>query len=886
MRRLWSYIILAVSSLAIIAVSFVGVFTQTNTNIEFSEGKELTFRIEDKEDEDFEFDSYEAVNNIAESMIDRLEAQEVTQYEVTTHGYDTIKVKLEQDNTQNYEYIKKILTFSGSNSLALTTKLNDVRTAEEFRGEGKAYMEVENDYPTIRIPVGNQFSEILEIVRGYKEDNETKAAEASESQNDAGETETTYTYYLYLWYDYDPDTCTYEKTDTSSEEYDPHIAEKLFMTFDISNIEDDAEYLQAFVNIQDGNGDGEYEAKDVKAAYDTAKFYVNLINSSELDYNVTFLYENIVPAWTEEIISVSRNITWSNTLIATLCGIAVISLLLVVFYRLGSLSMITTTIASIFGAVAMIVVFTAEFNLAGLIGLIAIAITSLASGVIYMVKFKEECYRGRSLKKANAEGAKKALLPIVDIHVALIAIGVFSYIFGGAIMRGFAIITVLGGLISLILNTLGLRGMMWLATNTTKLQGKYTYFGVENKDVPNLLNEEKQTYFGPYAEKDFTKKKKPAAIIAIVCVLAGITGLTVFGIKDNGVMYNNGTTALASEIYVETNTKNSLITLDVVEDILENTYILSGETANTEKDTKLASYITLDADKNYKIDYETRIDIEENVEVTYQYYVVHLTKALSNDTKAYYLDGTTPVYTQNEGISQLITDQLVAYDSDAMTSVKDGKIVSAYEPDFMPIMWGTLVGVAVAAVYLMLRYRLSRGIAALLTTVGGTAAIAGIFALTRLPVTNYAAVAMPIIALIALILAVVFANKDREMFLEDKTHDNSIENRNAIMVKSNSLAFYPVLIIAILSLYIFVDFFGFGASGYSWLFMVLAIGVIAITAMMTFLYGPLSQLFFKLFANIKLGKFQSKRSKKRKANQKSNKKSSEPEEYVFIGIND
>ena len=52
---------------------------------------------------------------------------------------------------------------------------------------------------------------------------------------------------------------------------------------------------------------------------------------------------------------------------------------------------------------------------------------------------------------------------------------------------------------------------MWLVTNTTALQGKYNYFGVNPEHVPNVLKEEKQTYFGNYTNHaDFktTKTKK------------------------------------------------------------------------------------------------------------------------------------------------------------------------------------------------------------------------------------------------------------------------------------------------------------------------------------------------------------------------------------------
>ena len=79
---------------------------------------------------------------------------------------------------------------------------------------------------------------------------------------------------------------------------------------------------------------------------------------------------------------------------------------------------------------------------------------------------------------------------------------------------------------------------MWLATNATKLQGKYEAFGIDSKNVPNVLNEEKQTYFGSYADKDFTKHKKPVGIIAATLCVAGIAGMIVFGAINKGVGFN------------------------------------------------------------------------------------------------------------------------------------------------------------------------------------------------------------------------------------------------------------------------------------------------------------------------------------------------------------
>ena len=38
------------------------------------------------------------------------------------------------------------------------------------------------------------------------------------------------------------------------------------------------------------------------------------------------------------------------------------------------------------------------------------------------------------------------------------------------------------------------------------------------------MNEEKQTYFGSLSDVDFTKRKKPVGIVAIVLLLAAIGG--------------------------------------------------------------------------------------------------------------------------------------------------------------------------------------------------------------------------------------------------------------------------------------------------------------------------------------------------------------------------
>ena len=910
MRRLWSYVVLTGASLVLMGATFANVFKNSTSNIEYADGKEMVFRLEDKEtgkalDADALTDDGKLPSEaIAESMMKRLDALKITNYQVYVEGHDTVKVVVKQDNDSNYQNVQNLMTFNGS--LALSSRaddapvLNNANDDEKFL-TGKAYMETKNDYPSINIPVGDHFKELYDVVKQAKEDGKTEYAETS-TDGEGDDAQTTETYYLYLWHDYtEGDKFSY--TISGNENYDEKVAEKVFMNFDIAELqkleEEDKEIdtLTAYVNIQDVNSNGQYEASEVRKAFDTARYYVALINSGSLDYKVSFLYSTNVNASTETLVEIASSgpqLAWSATLRATIVCVVVLSLLSAVFYRLSALSVATTTIGSVFAGVASIILFTAEFNAAGLIALVAVAVASLASNVVYLTKLKDEAYRGRSLKKANSEAAKKSLLPILDINVVLIILGVFAYIFGGALMRSFAVISVIGGLASLVLNLLVLRGLMWLVTNATKLQGKYEMFGIDSKRVPNLLKEEKQTFFGSYADKDFTHKKKPVGIIAAVLLVAGIAGMVTFGVlKDRESFNAKSSEAQYTEIFFESQIENAPVNETLVRELLDKTFFYEeGKEANAK------ALSTIVDDVIYNEISETKK--EEGIETTlyHTYCVVKLSQTFSNEKyNAYYdadLENDTNdlIYTTEEVGIEVLLKNLIDDSADPeilSSSMKDVKSVSAEQPEFFPIIWGTLVGLAVSAVYLLLRYRLSRGLATLIVPTGVTAIAAGALAFVRvahLAALNYSIVTLPVIAFFGLVVGIFFMNRERELVLEDKNHDASVENRNAIMIRANSLAYSSILLLSVLAIYIAINFFGFGASGNAWMFLVLVIGVILVTFLETTLYGPVSQLFYKLFSKVNMDKFTNmfKRKKKKKVIKQPH--SAEPEERTFIGIND
>ena len=860
--------------------TFTNIFIQADSNIEYQDGREIVFRISDKENNDDPLPDT-AVEEIADVMEDRLNNSGISRYEIQTAGNDTVKVIFSEQDTSQYQNIIYYLSFNGE--FAISTSTDVVALGDEFLTDSKAYLDTINSYPCVVIPVDTSNEELNAVI---EEANKLKDDGEGETSTDSEGNETTTTY-IYLWCDYEEGD-TYSKTQESSDDYDAKVAEKIIMKFNVTDgiwfPDDEENKLGSAINV-DTNGDGVASVKEVETAYATARYYINLLNSEALDYDITYMYDQTVSAWTENLINYGAKATlaWSNTLLATIVSIIVLCLVLIVFYRLGAVSTLVMTLASVFGGIGFLVLFGVQFNLATIIGLSAVALASIVSSIIYFTKLKEEAYRGRSLKKSNTEASKKSLLPIVDANVVLIVIGAFAYLLGGTLMNGFAAVTVLGGLISLILNILGLKMMMWLATNTTALTGKYAVFGIDPKLVPDLTKEEKQTYYGPYQDKNLTKKNKPVGIVASVLFVASLVGMITFGVLNNGNIYNAPSSVANSQIFFETTTDNSALNETYINNLLEHVYLAPETTSTIDGDLATEQY---DAISNFVVsidDYE-RTDTENGVEVNYYYYTVTLDSSFpTSTTNAFYSENGTDsdVMLVNDALEYALNES--AIDTKASVSMKDVTIVNIAQPAWEPIVLSTFVGTAVLCLYFMLRYRLSRGLSSIIiaTLVGGISL--GFFSLTRLVTSTYVTIALPFIIIATLLFSILFMNRERELVVEDRKNDNSIEAREQIMVKATSLAFSPIIAALCVSLLMALCFFGFGPLVTSYTYLMILVGLLVGALLVTVLYGPLSQLFYRWFSRVHIN-IKPKKEKKKKKQFKA--KSAEPEEAIFIGIND
>lgn len=891
MRRLWSHIVIAATSLLMVGATFATVVTNINSNIEFEKGQELTFRITAKDDDgnpdkDYEFTTDEAVKETAKIMEKRLATADISRYKVETSGFDTVKVSFVQDTAQEYEIIQNYLSFNAT--LAISNSKETYALATEFLdADKKAYLDIVDGYPTIVIPIKSDnelFQAVYTEAKEMSDNNTGEEEEAHEHSDDETEEEVKRHAYLYLWYDYIEDYYSYDKINQNSPDtYDQAVADKVLMRFDAASpfTDDDQTALRAYVNPKT-NEDNQVTPESLAQAFKNARYYVNLLNAGKMEYHVDFMFSKTADLFVESLVNLGEHQTlaWSRTFIATLVAIAVISLLLVYFYRLGASGIAVTSIVSTFIGLLLIVALGAEYNIAGMVGLIALGLISVLSGVIYMNKFKEECYRGRTLKKANSEAAKKSLLPIIDLHAVLVAVGVACYLLGGVMMRSFAVATILGGISSLLLNLIFLRGMQWLVTNEQGLAGRYDLFDVAADQVADGLDESKPKYEGANADKDYTKHKKPIGIAGLVLFVASVACMIVFGVSQNGAIYSSDSKYGNSQVYIEYTSEsinNTSLTADVKDriDLIIDNSTLDGTPL---KDvTELETYA-------YVAKYDTNKGGTSTI--YYAYYRIDFDRALTGEEMIKYGD-LNPIAVKDFFTLDELNNASGAnlkVPANVTVSLKDSVRINADQPSVASLIAATSVGIGISALYLLLRYRLSRGLTSLIVSTVATGISAGLFAMLRfLPVTSYAGIAIPFVAIFTLAIGIIFMNKERDMVLEDRNRDNSVEARNTLMVKATALASTPITIAFIMALYLGVNFFGFMFTNISYIFLAVILGVSIATALTLVCFGPLAQVFFKAFSGVKIIK---PKAKKKKARPVRVNKSAEPEEAIFIGIND
>ena len=893
MRRLIAYITMAISMLIAIGVAATPVLTKLNGGREYNSGREIVFNLNSREEKAV---TQADADKVVDEMRTRLDNWHIEDYSIKVQksvdeepSYSVaVSLNIEKDV---FNYVAKYLCFDGGNVSVSGDKPETLKENVFKLDEAKIVYE-SDVVPVVVIPVSDtgkaDLEKLIEEVTKKPENAEggetsnvmTRAQRPGMLNDEATPTEggdaaNTPVPDIFLWTNYE------EGDSIDKENVNPLVKDKILMRFISSNIwysKAKEEHTEVQFMCGTADNEGNYDFTKLKDANVVANYYVNMLKATKYDVEVTCPTRNITateidyytnalevaPSF-ESLLSLSNNVNikLSATLLASLVAMVIISLLLVVYYRINALAMIVTTLGTLFITLLSFSSMNVIFNFPAALGLIILVAATLFGQIVYCNRFKEEVYKGRSLKKANQEASKKSNLLSLDAAVVLTFAGLMMYALGGTALKPLGVILFFGAIFGLLMNLIVFKILMKLVTNSTNLQNKYGAFNIEGSKVPNLMDaEQKETYESPYEKVDFTKRKKISAIILSVLTVAAAVVITVFGVKNG------------SPLNVSDSTKNSTVIYTTVE--VDNDLITDVETFKQYalKDVKIDDSNKLSADK---------INVEMKTVNTYVY----------NDDGS--TDETSKYFFISKIANEYNTDQLNNVETSIVTALDD-VIVGKYDisvetskelnytPDQRYVALATAIAIVGASLYIALRYRPSRGIAALTVSAGSTAIAYGLFAAIRVGTSAVTSLAMPLVAVTTLITSLFFFSTEKAMVKENHG-ELSFEERKSIMVKALAKSAAPMLVLTLITIYLSINFFGFGLTQTAFLFASALVGQIIATVGMLTIMGPLACVIGKAFSKIKLPKLKIFQ-KQDKASVPHKRNSSEPEETIFIGIND
>ena len=216
-----------------------------------------------------------------------------------------------------------------------------------------------------------------------------------------------------------------------------------------------------------------------------------------------------------------------QAILAAAAGLLIVALFLLILYRF--LGLVAIAGLAIYGLLfyAAILLFNVTLTLPGFAGLILTIGVAADANVVVFERIKEEVRAGRSVKAAIAAGYGKGFHTILDANVVTVITAMIIFLIAVADVKGFALMLLIGTVISLITAVAATRAMLGLLSN-------FRWF-----DNPRFMGAEGQQT-AKWLQIDFIGKRKLWFGISGAIILAGVIALGVQGL-NLGIDFKGGT---------------------------------------------------------------------------------------------------------------------------------------------------------------------------------------------------------------------------------------------------------------------------------------------------------------------------------------------------------
>jgi SecD/SecF fusion protein len=232
----------------------------------------------------------------------------------------------------------------------------------------------------------------------------------------------------------------------------------------------------------------------------------------------------------------------NQALKAAVIGLIVVALFLLLLYRfLGLVAVVGLAIYGVF-YYAAILLFHVTLTLPGFAGIILTIGVAADANVVVFERIKEEVRAGKSVRAAIAAGYGKGFHTILDANVVTAITALVLFLIAVASVKGFALMLLIGTVISLITAVAATRALLSLLAG-------FRWF-----DNPRFMGAQGQQT-ATWLQIDFMKRRNLWFAISGVIILAGAVSLGVRGL-NLGIDFKGGT-------QVTFNTHKAFTTADV-----------------------------------------------------------------------------------------------------------------------------------------------------------------------------------------------------------------------------------------------------------------------------------------------------------------------------------
>ncbi|MCE3287711.1 MAG: secD [Gaiellaceae bacterium] len=252
------------------------------------------------------------------------------------------------------------------------------------------------------------------------------------------------------------------------------------------------------------------EAKEIALVLQTGALPVKFETLDRTDISATLGKDSLAEAWK-----------------AAIGGLILVAIFLLIFYRfLGLVAVAGLAIYAAF-LYATILLFNVTLTLPGFAGLVLTFGVAADANIVIFERIKEEVRAGRSMRAAIAQGYRKGFATIVDANVVTAITAMVLFAVATASVRGFALMLLIGTLLSLLTAVLATRAILALLGGFGWLENPRV-MGATGEGLPKWL---RWDYIG--------RRRIWFAISGAVCLIS-VVAIAAIGLNF-GIDFEGGT---------------------------------------------------------------------------------------------------------------------------------------------------------------------------------------------------------------------------------------------------------------------------------------------------------------------------------------------------------